>query len=104
MSLYARLAQRAEQGKPLIVGVIGAGKFGAMYLAQVPKTPGVHVVGIADLVIGHHPHVPQGVGFRQGRPVFYSLGNFVFAGHGDVHDGDVVPVNVSADGDSLVLG
>jgi poly-gamma-glutamate capsule biosynthesis protein CapA/YwtB (metallophosphatase superfamily) len=34
-----------------------------------------------DVVIGHHPHVPQGVGFREGRPVFYSLGNFVFAGH-----------------------
>jgi poly-gamma-glutamate synthesis protein (capsule biosynthesis protein) len=37
--------------------------------------------GLVDVVIGHHPHVPQGVGFRQGRPVFYSLGNFVFAGH-----------------------
>jgi predicted homoserine dehydrogenase-like protein len=31
------------------VGVIGAGKFAAMYLAQVPKTPGVQVAGIADL-------------------------------------------------------
>jgi len=33
----------------LRVGVIGAGKFGAMYIAQIPKTPGVHLVGIADL-------------------------------------------------------
>ena len=49
MSLHAKLCERAAQGRPLIVGVIGAGKFGAMYLAQVPKTPGVHVVGIADL-------------------------------------------------------
>ena len=37
--------------------------------------------GLVDAVIGHHPHVPQGVGFREGKPVFYSLGNFVFAGH-----------------------
>jgi hypothetical protein len=37
--------------------------------------------GLVDVVIGHHPHVPQGVAFRRGRPVFYSLGNFVFAGH-----------------------
>jgi poly-gamma-glutamate capsule biosynthesis protein CapA/YwtB (metallophosphatase superfamily) len=37
--------------------------------------------GLVDVVIGHHPHVPQGVGFVRGRPVFYSLGNFVFAGH-----------------------
>jgi predicted homoserine dehydrogenase-like protein len=49
VGLYAGLCQRAAQGKPLTVGLIGAGKFGAMYLAQVPKTPGVHVAAIADL-------------------------------------------------------
>jgi len=49
MNLYTKLQQRAEEGKPLRVGVIGAGKFASMYLAQVPKTPGIHVVGVADL-------------------------------------------------------
>ncbi|MFL6580499.1 MAG: NAD(P)H-dependent oxidoreductase [Burkholderiales bacterium] len=49
MNLYAKLRERAAQGRPLRVGLIGAGKFGAMYLAQVPKTPGVHLCGIADL-------------------------------------------------------
>ncbi len=49
MNLYAKLTQREAQGKPLRVGLIGAGKFGAMYLAQTPKTPGVHLMGIADL-------------------------------------------------------
>src|SRR2546430_14332228 len=49
MNLYARLCARAAQGRPLRLGLIGAGKFGSMYLAQVPKTPGVHLVGIADL-------------------------------------------------------
>jgi poly-gamma-glutamate synthesis protein (capsule biosynthesis protein) len=34
-----------------------------------------------DAVIGHHPHVPHGIGFCEGRPIIYSLGNFVFAGH-----------------------
>ena len=47
MNLYAKLLQRKDN--PLRIGVIGAGKFGAMYLAQVPRTPGVHLVGIADL-------------------------------------------------------
>jgi len=32
----------------------------------------------ADLVIGHHPHVPQGVQIHNGVPICYSLGNFVF--------------------------
>ncbi len=47
MNLYAKLLERKD--RPLRVGVIGAGKFAAMYLAQVPRTPGVHLVGIADL-------------------------------------------------------
>ncbi|MBT9488554.1 MAG: flagellar biosynthesis protein FlgA [Rubrivivax sp.] len=47
--LYAKLQQRAAEGRPIRVGLIGAGKFGSMYLAQIPRTPGVHLVGIADL-------------------------------------------------------
>ena len=47
MNLYRKLLERKDN--PLRIGVIGAGKFGAMYIAQVPKTPGVHLVGIADL-------------------------------------------------------
>jgi predicted homoserine dehydrogenase-like protein len=49
MSLYAQLQQRAADGKPVRVALIGAGKFGSMYLAQVPRTPGVHLAAIADL-------------------------------------------------------
>ncbi|HQQ53866.1 MAG TPA: flagellar biosynthesis protein FlgA, partial [Ottowia sp.] len=47
MSLYAQLQQRAAAGRPIRVGLIGAGKFGSMYLAQVPRTPGVHLAAIA---------------------------------------------------------
>lgn len=32
----------------------------------------------ADCVIGHHPHVPQGIEWYRGTPIVYSLGNFVF--------------------------
>ncbi|HEX7864430.1 MAG TPA: Gfo/Idh/MocA family oxidoreductase [Variovorax sp.] len=49
MSLHSRLQQRAAEGRPIRVGLIGAGKFGAMYLAQIPRTPGVQLVAIADL-------------------------------------------------------
>jgi predicted homoserine dehydrogenase-like protein len=49
MSLYRQLQQRAAERRPIRVGLIGAGKFGSMYLAQVPRTPGVHLVAIADL-------------------------------------------------------
>ncbi|MFL9668089.1 NAD(P)H-dependent oxidoreductase [Variovorax sp. AB1(2024)] len=49
MSLHNRLQQRAAEGRPVRIGLIGAGKFGAMYLAQIPRTPGVQLVAIADL-------------------------------------------------------
>jgi predicted homoserine dehydrogenase-like protein len=49
MNLYRMLQQRAAESRPLKVGLIGAGKFGAMYLAQAKHTSGVHIVGIADL-------------------------------------------------------
>ena len=49
MSLFAKLQQRQAEARPIRVGLIGAGKFGSMYLAQIPRTPGVHLVGIADL-------------------------------------------------------
>ena len=32
----------------------------------------------ADAVIGSHPHVLQGIEYYQGKPIFYSLGNFIF--------------------------
>ena len=49
MNLFSKLQQRAADNKPIRIGLIGAGKFGSMYLAQIPRTPGVHLVGIADL-------------------------------------------------------
>jgi predicted homoserine dehydrogenase-like protein len=69
MNLYAKLLQREAQGKPVRIGLIGAGKFGSMYLAQVPRTPGTHLVAIADLSpdmaranlarVGWAPHATQ---------------------------------------------
>ena len=49
MSLHQRLSALAEAGQPIRVGLIGAGKFGSMFLNQVRLTSGVHLVGIADL-------------------------------------------------------
>src|SRR3970040_1785510 len=49
MTRHATLQEREAQGRPLRLGVIGAGKFATMYIAQVPRTPGVHLLGIADL-------------------------------------------------------
>lgn len=48
-TLLGRLEERAAAGRPVGVAVIGAGLFGALYLAQARRTPGIHVIGVADL-------------------------------------------------------
>ena len=52
MNLHALLAARAAAGRPVRVGLIGAGKFGSMVLAQARTIDGLHIVGIADLDVG----------------------------------------------------
>lgn len=49
MNLARKLKARAAEGRPVRVGLIGAGKFGSMFLAQVRTTPGMQLLGIADL-------------------------------------------------------
>jgi predicted homoserine dehydrogenase-like protein len=47
-ALLDLLAARAEAGRPVRVGLIGAGKFGTMFLAQARRIPGLHVLAVAD--------------------------------------------------------
>src|SRR5579863_10443035 len=49
MNLHHLLEKRRAAGKPVRVALIGAGKFGSMFLAQVPHTPGLEVPVIVDL-------------------------------------------------------
>ncbi len=49
MYIQQDLLARAAEGRPVRVGLIGAGKFGSMFLSQVPTTPGLAVTVIADL-------------------------------------------------------
>ncbi len=48
----------------------------------------------ADLVVGHHPHVLQGAEVYKGRPIVYSLGNFIFGGN-SISDYDTAALKVS---------
>jgi predicted homoserine dehydrogenase-like protein len=49
MNLHHLLVRRAEAREPIRVGLIGCGKFGTMFLAQARTTPGLQVLGVADL-------------------------------------------------------
>ncbi|TCZ53636.1 NAD(P)H-dependent oxidoreductase [Roseicella aquatilis] len=51
MNLYRMLQARAAAGRPVTVGLIGAGKFGSMFLAAARRSTGLHIAGIADLAL-----------------------------------------------------
>ena len=51
MNLFRRLHECEISGRLIRVAVIGAGKFGSMFLSQIGLTPGMHLVGVADLSV-----------------------------------------------------
>src|SRR4029453_15438075 len=78
MNLYKKLLER--KANPLRIGLIGAGKFAAMYLAQVPKTPGVQLSAIADLSLANARANLERVGGAQERFAAPSLGSALSTG------------------------
>lgn len=65
MNLYQMLSERAEAGNPIRVGLVGAGRFGAMYLAQARQTKGIHILGIADLNPQHARNTCSSTGWLE---------------------------------------
>ena len=74
MSLFGKLKALEKAGTPVRVGVIGAGKFGSMFLSQGPRTPGLHIVGIADLDAGRAREAAVRVGWPAERLSAASFG------------------------------
>jgi predicted homoserine dehydrogenase-like protein len=67
MNLYRLLQKRLDAGRPVRVGLIGAGKFGSMFLSQVPSTPGLQVSVIADLSPDRARAACRNVGWDEAR-------------------------------------
>src|SRR5688572_15156959 len=49
MNLHRLLLERASRREPVRAVLIGAGKFGSMYLSQAQRTPGLHLLAVCDL-------------------------------------------------------
>jgi predicted homoserine dehydrogenase-like protein len=77
MNLYTLLAARAEGGRPVRVGLIGAGKFGSMVLSQAQRIAGYHMVAVADLNVGKARESMERVGWPAERYAARSAGEAV---------------------------
>jgi predicted homoserine dehydrogenase-like protein len=67
MNLQSLLAARVQAGKPVRVALIGAGKFGSMFLAQVPSIAGLEVALICDRDLDRAKAACRTVGWDAGR-------------------------------------
>ena len=95
MNLQSLLAARVQAGKPVRVGLIGAGKFGSMFLAQVPSIDGLEIALICDRDIDRAKSACRTVGWDAGR-----IARMQFAERGRDACGDErVEVVVEATGD-----
>jgi predicted homoserine dehydrogenase-like protein len=74
VNLYAMLLEREAAGRPVTVGVIGAGKFGTMFLSQARLTRGMHVVAVADLDVARALHQLRVAGWDDAAVSAPSLG------------------------------
>lgn len=86
MNLHAKLLEREHNREPLRIGMVGAGKFGSMFLAQMLKLPGVHLVGVVDLSPSTAISNLEYVGWPQERFAAPSLD--AAAKQGTTHVGD----------------
>ena len=73
MNLHAKLIEREAAGRPVTVGLIGAGKFGTMFMAQVRLTQGMHLVGVADLDVARARSQLKSAGWPDGAYTASSL-------------------------------
>ena len=95
MYLYDQLRERAASGRPVRVGLVGAGKFGSMFLSQVPSAAGVEVRAIADLDPERARAACRAVGWSAAR----IAGTRFTAVAADAIGDDAVDVVVEATGD-----
>lgn len=80
MNLHALLRKRNQDQGPLRVGLIGAGKFGSMYLAQARDTQGIHVAAIADLAPARALEALRRTGWPEGQGDAASLAEALSGG------------------------
>ena len=101
MNLHRLLQARLAAGRPVGVGLIGAGKFGAMFLAQARATPGLHVLAVADLDPARARRAITATGWPEEQ---YAAGSLAAARQsGTTHVTDDAPALIAAEGIEVVI-
>jgi Bacterial capsule synthesis protein PGA_cap len=87
----AAMADDIARAKKLAHAVIVSIHWGVHFVPRViadyqPIAAKAAFAAGADLILGHHPHVPKAIGVHGGKACFYSLGNFIMSAGRRPHD------------------
>ena len=78
-ALFLQVIAEAKENSDFVVAYVHWGTENSTKLEAAQRTQGKQYIDAgADLVVGAHPHVLQGMEFYRDKPIFYSLGNFWF--------------------------
>ncbi len=88
-SIKNAISELREKGADLVLVSCHWGLEGEHYPYEVQKNIGRYCIDMgADAVLGHHPHVIQGIETYKGKEIVYSMGNFCFGGNHNPSDKD----------------
>lgn len=76
--MLADLARIREEADIVMVSMHWGNEYTHKVTAEQRDLGRLLVDNGADIILGHHPHAPQGIEFYKGKPIIYSLGNFLF--------------------------
>ena len=101
MNIHRLLMEREAAGRPVRVGLIGAGKFGSMFLTQVRRTPGMHLLGLCDLEVDRARQACLATGWSEDRLAARSFDHALASG--GTHLCDDAMALIGADGLDVVI-
>lgn len=95
--LFLQSIREARQNSDYVIAYVHWGTEDSHEIEDVQKTMGYEYIDAgADIVIGSHAHVLQGIEFYKGKPIVYNLGNFIF--NSLTLDTGMLKIHIKADG------
>lgn len=94
---FLKVIREAREKSDLVVAYVHWGYEGSHSLEKVQRSQGREFIDAgADIVVGAHAHVLQGVEFYKGKPLIYNLGNFIF--NAKTMDTGILQIHMDKDG------
>lgn len=96
-AMFIETIKEAKENSDYVIAYIHWGTENSHGLEDVQRDTGRDYIDAgADIVVGAHAHVLQGIEFYNGKPIVYNLGNFIF--NGSTIDTGMLKIHIDSQG------